>query len=314
VSLVMIAGLVLMAWKLGRTFSYLADAPDNSHTRTALADKRAANAAGELPLVSETDSAAERSPSVVAGLVATRLRAWEDDDEPSLRERRTEELEVLLGRSEQNEIAKRLKIITALPVALTDFAFGLPSFQQWMISEPKAAADWMSSHPAISGARLLTLFHNWGLKNRAELRQYLSALPESEWKQKAVAAASYEALPNDPAEAITWARQMKVGGPQTGILEMATVEWAKRDSVAAARWVNQVFDFALREHLVGSLAIGFAETDPALASKWLIDAVRPGDVRTRSIMEIVNVWAPRDPLAAADWIDRLSEAIPPAHE
>jgi len=192
------------------------------------------------------------------------------------------------------KIAGRLQTIEALPADLMNFALGLPSFQQWMMSDPPAAAVWMSSHPGISEARLLTLVQNWGQQNRDELRLYLAGLPEGAWKQKAVVAASYAALPDDPVEAITWARQMHPGGPQTGLLDLATVEWAKCDPAAAARWVDQVFDPALREHLIGSLAIGFADTDADLAAGWVMAAVRPGAVLDRSVAEIARAWARRD--------------------
>ena len=305
VSLTGLAGLMVMLWKFGLTSEDSPPVPDESSSRASLGAGERSGGADGFPSAEGTDLKVEPgqlSSTALTGLVAARLRAWTDEDDPELRDQRTEELETLLGRGGQGEIADRLRIIEALPADLMDFAFGLPSFQQWMFSDPKGAADWMSSHPGISEARLLTLLQDWGQKNRDELRLYLAGLPEGEWKQKAVVAASYAALPDDPVEAITWARQMNPGGPQTGLLDMATVEWAKCDPAAAARWVSQVFDPALREHLMASLAIGFADTDADLAAGWVLAAVRPGAVLDGSVAEIARAWATRDPLAAGTWV------------
>lgn len=248
----------------------------------------------------------DASADALTALVAARVCDWEADDDPELRDERTQELERALARDGRS-IADRLKIIEALPASLMDFAFGLPSFQQWMFSAPKAALDWMSSHPGISDARILTLFQDWGEKSRQELRRYLAALPEGEWKQKAMAAASYEALPGDPVEAINRTRQMNAGGPQTGLLEIATAEWARRDPEAAGRWVSQVSEPVLREELTGSFAVGCADIAPDLAAAWTIGSLPPGKILARSIAEIAGTWAKQDPAAVGAWVARFPD-------
>jgi hypothetical protein len=308
VSLTGIAGLMVLLWKFGLTSNDPPSVPDESRPRARLGPGEQSGGAGGFPAADGADANVESgrlSPTARTAVVAARLRAWTDDDDPALRDQRTQELETLLGPGGPGEIAGRLGTIEALPADLMNFAFGLPSFQQWMLADPGAAADWMSSHPGISEARLLTLVQNWGRQNRDELRLYLAGLPEGGWKQKVVVAASYAALPDDPVEAITWARQMNPGGPQTGLLEMATVEWAKCDPAAAAHWVGRVFDSALRDHLIGSLAIGFADTDPDLAAGWVMEAVRPGAVLDRSVAEIVRAWARLDPTAAGAWVAQV---------
>jgi hypothetical protein len=308
VSLTGIAGLMVMLWKFGLTSHDPASVPDESRPRASLGPGEQSGGAGGFSSADGTDANVEPgrlSPTARTAIVAARLRAWTDDDDPELRDQRTQKLETLLGPGGPGEIADRLKTIEALPADLMNFAFGLPSFQQWMSSDPRAAADWMSSHPGISEARLLTLLQNWRQQNRDELRLYLGGLPEGGWKQKVVVAASYAALPDDPVEAITWARQMHPGGPQTGLLDLATVEWAKSDPAAAAHWVGRAFDPALRELLISSLAIGFADTDADLAAEWVMAAVRPGAVLDRSVAEIARAWAKCDPTAAGAWVAQV---------
>lgn len=248
----------------------------------------------------------DASADTLTALVAARLCEWEADDDPELRDERTRELEHALARDGRS-IADRLNIIEALPARLMDFAFGLPPFQQWMLSEPNAALEWLSGHPGISDARILTLFQDWGGKNREELRRYLTGLPDGAWKQKAMVAASYEALAEDPVEAINRTRQLSAGGPQTGLLEMATTEWARRDPEAAGRWAGQVSEPALRERLTGSLAVGFADSAPDLAAAWAIASLPPGKILVRSIAEIAGTWAKQDPAAAGAWVARFPD-------
>ncbi len=239
------------------------------------------------------------SAGALTALVAERLRDWEDQDEPALRAERTRELEALLAGPD------KLEIIAALPAGMMDFAFGLPTFQQWMRAEPRAAADWMSSHPDISEARLLTLLQNWGAKNHDERDAYLVGLPQDAWQQKALAAASNLAMSSDPVAAIALAARMTADGRRTGLLELATVGWAKRDPAAATQWVNQVNDAALQQPLAGSLAVAYAEIDPVLAAQWAIRAVRPGAVLDRTLAEIAGAWAQYEPTAVAEWVARF---------
>jgi hypothetical protein len=257
-------------------------------------------ASSEPVVANQEDSAF----AALTELVTTRMREWEADDVPELRDARIQELERLLAAN-RPKITDRLKVIEALPGNLMDFVFGLPSFQQWIFSEPKAALDWMSRHPEISEARLLALFQDWGGKDRAEYQRYLAELPEGEWKQKVMMAASYEALPGDPVEAINRMRQLNAGRPQTGLLEMATAEWARSDPAAAGRWVSQVRDPVLQEHLTAFLAAGYAETAPEFSATWAIQSVPPGKNLDRSLAEIAGAWAKQDPVAASAWVARF---------
>jgi hypothetical protein len=200
-----------------------------------------------------------------------------------------------------------MEIVQGLPPHLMNFAFGLPSLQRWMASDPRAAADWMGSHPDIAEARVGAIIQDWEQKDPAELQQYLAGLPEGEWKQQAFAALSYQLLSSDPLEAIAWATQMSPSGRQTGVLQLATTEWAKRDPEAASQWVSEVNDLGLRDELVGSVAIGYAGIDPVHAAEWLIQSAQSAEVMDRSVAEIAGAWAMHEPKAVAEWVARFSD-------
>jgi hypothetical protein len=234
-------------------------------------------------------------------LVTARLRDWEEEDDVELRSQRMQELEALLDGTNMFEIVQEL------PPNLMEYAFALPALHQRMMSDPKAAADWMSSHRNISEAHVFSLVHDWGQKDREELRAYLAGLPEGGWKEKAAAAASGEVLSNDPVEAIVWAEQLCPGERQTGLFGMATLDWVKRDPDAAAQWVGRVNDPDLREQLVGSLAVGYADIDPAQAAECALQLLQPGAMLDRSLAEIAWTWAMREPAAAVAWVAQFPE-------
>ncbi len=241
------------------------------------------------------------SREALTALVVARLREWEDQDDSKLRPQRLRELEMLLDGTNM------LEIVQELPPDLTGYAFALPLLRQKLMADPKAALDWMSSHTNISETHLLTLLCDWGQTNRDEMRQHLASLPDGDWKQKVMAAASAEALSRNPAEAVTWAVQMNPGGRQTGLLEMAATDWVKRDPDAAVEWVSQVNDPVLREQLAGSLAVGYADIDPVQAASSVVQSFPPGEVLNRSVAEIAWVWAMREPAAAMAWVAQFPE-------
>jgi hypothetical protein len=241
------------------------------------------------------------SRETLTALVVARLREWEDQDDSKLRPQHLQELETLLDGTNM------LEIVQELPPDLMGYAFALPSLRQKLMADPKAALDWMSSHTNISETPLLTLLYDWGQANRDEMRQHLASLPEGEWKQKIMAAASSEALSSDPAEAVTWAAQMNPGGRQTGLLEMAAADWVRRDPDTAAEWVDRVNDPVLREQLAGALAVGYADIDPVQAAASVMQSFPPGEVLNRSVAEIAWVWAMREPAMAMAWVAQFPD-------
>jgi hypothetical protein len=308
-----IVTVVLMVWKFSRS------AEDSPPPRAESSSQPASNAGIEpverawlppsepvITTVAQDFPPAQTNLSKDALLarVVAYLREWEDQDDSELRPQRLQELDALLNGTNTFDL---FDIVQELPPDLMGFAFALSSLQQRMMADPKAAADWMSAHTNISESQALTLLHNWGQKDREEMRQYLTGLPEGEWKQTVIVAASNDALTSDPVEAIVWARQMNPGEQQTSFLQMATTKWAKRDPEAVAQWVGQVNDPALREQLAGSLAVGYAELDPALAAGWVVQSVQPGEVLDRSLAEIAWTWAMQEPVAAGTWVARFPE-------
>jgi len=230
-------------------------------------------------------------------LIRARLQAWDNDDNPALRAARLQELDVLLARSDM------FAVLQTLPSNLMGYAFAAPSLRQKLMTDPQAALDWMSAHTNAQ-SQLLTLLHDWGQTNREAMQQYLAKLPEGDWREKVLLTAANESLSADPVASINMAVQTYPGPQQNAWLDMAVKQWAGNDPNAAGQWVSQVKDPNLRDQLIGSLAVGAANTDPAQAAGFVLQALPPGVTLNQSLSQIVWTWALQDPTSAGEWVSQ----------
>lgn len=235
----------------------------------------------------------------LTGRAKSILLEWDAQDDADLRDERVEQLENLLRG------ANVFQVMQDLPPQLVDYVFVLPLAREQMMADPVAAAEWMRAHTNIAEPHLQTLVHDWVLQDRTGLAQYVAALPDGEWKENFLAAAGSDALAEDPVEAVSWARLMAPGENRFSLLQMAATDWARRDPAAAERWLEQISDGSLREQLAGSLAVGYAFQNPAQAADWVVQSLPPGKVFDHAVMEIVGLWAEREPAVARDWVDGL---------
>lgn len=244
---------------------------------------------------------ADGSKAARLALVLAKLRAWEEHDEPALREGRLQELDALLNGTNV------LEIVQELPSELMGYVFALPSVREKLMADPAATLDWMRAHPNTAGPQLLTFLHDWREQDPAGMRQQLADLPVGDWKESVMATASQQALSSDPAQAVAWAMQLDSGQRQTGLLKMATQEWSRSDPAAAGQWLTQVADPALQQQLAGSLAAGYAEQNPAQAVDWMLQSLPPGPVFDQSLADVTWTWALRDPESAGAWLAQIPE-------
>ncbi len=239
-------------------------------------------------------------PEDLPALIRARLQAWDDDDNPALREARLRELDALLGRADVFEV------LQTLPANLMGYAFAAPSLRQKLMADPQGALDWMSAHTNAQ-SQLLTLLQDWGQTNREAMQQYLTSLPAGAWREKVLLTAANEALAADPVAAVTMAVQMEPGPQQTAWLDMTVRQWAGNDPNAAYQWASRVKDPGLRDELIGSLAVGAANTDPAQAADFVLQTLPPGMALNQSVSDIVWAWALQDPAAAGAWVSQFPE-------
>lgn len=229
--------------------------------------------------------------------VLAKLRAWDDDDDASLRPQRLRELDEMLAGT------NALEIVQALPPELLGYAFASASLRQRLLSDPAAAMDWMRGHTNVFATQSLTFIHDWQQTDAEGLQRYVAGLPEGEDRQKIIAVAGEEALSRDPTEVIQWARELGSGATQTRLLQMATTDWAGREPEAAWGWISAISDGPLREQLAGSFAVGYARIDPGEAADWLVQSVPPGQALNQAVDQVAWTWAMTQPVAVGDWVE-----------
>jgi hypothetical protein len=231
-------------------------------------------------------------------LVLAQLQAWDDDDQPELREQRLRDLAALLGGTNAWDI------IADVPANLMGYVFAVPSVRERMMSDPAAALDWISQHPNVQ-SQLQTFLHDWSQSDRNTMQQTISGLPEGPWRERVVTAAANEALTTDPASAVGLAMQMEVAPQQNPWLDMAMTEWAKQDPYAAAQRANQASNVNLQQQLFADVTVGLAGSNPQAAAEFAQQFITDGKTLNDSMGGIAWAWALQDPESAGTWLARL---------
>lgn len=235
-------------------------------------------------------------------VVLAKLRAWDDDDRPDLREQRMQQLAALLDGTNAWEI------IGKVPANLMGYVFAVPSVRERLLADPAAALDWMSQHPNVQ-SQLQTFLQDWSQSDKTVMQLTINDLPGSAWKEQVVTAAANEALTTDPATAVALAKQMAVAPGQNPWLDMAMTEWAKQDPYAAAQSANQSGDAALQQQLFKDVTVGLASSNPQQAADFAAEFITDTKTLNDSIGEISWAWALQDPASASTWLGQLPEGM-----
>jgi hypothetical protein len=75
-------------------------------------------------------------------------------------------------------------------------------------------------------------------------------------------------------------------------------QWARRDVLAAAAFVDQAKPAWERTRLMDSLGFTWLQSDPATAAAWWVDHAPGPD----TLVKIINIWAQQDANAAGAWL------------
>jgi hypothetical protein len=180
---------------------------------------------------------------------------------------------------------------------------------RWSSRAPERAAQWLLAHAEVATpSSFVQIGQQLASREPQRATAYTSQVPATA-REAWVHGVAQGYAQNDPQGAIGWLGQFRGEewyGRAAGTVAMAVAE---RDGAAAAR----LFDEVGAEPggmpptgLVGAIATGWANQDPAAAANWSAD--RPNDeVRDMAVRSVVAVWSTRDPDAARQWTLRLPQ-------
>jgi hypothetical protein len=143
---------------------------------------------------------------------------------------------------------------------------------------------------------LIFAFNQWVATDVGGARDWVFSLPASDLRQRLIAALSTTgAQANGQAAAELAATQLEPGSDQDRAAVSIVQQWAQSDPEAAAAWVAQFPEGALRTSAAENLATIWAVQDSRSAARW-IDALPLGSFREAAIRGAAQVvpqgWNP----------------------
>ncbi len=207
----------------------------------------------------------------------------------------------------------------------------------WAESEPRKAMDWASTgaadwHRADLQEGLMTAWAGNDpeavLKMRAKTGS--GKFPAVPVNESAVATAFRTMASKDPKRAfarLEWISRFQQTSAIRGILDTVHTDaelkkidaliakiqtedirvearrsmiekWARRDPLAASRYVDKAEPAWERTRLMDSLGYTWLQSDPEIASRWWVDHVPGPD----TLVKVINIWAQKDANAAGKWL------------
>lgn len=105
----------------------------------------------------------------------------------------------------------------------------------------------------------------------------------------------------DPADALRIARVLSLDQVSNAVCEDIIQKWAVRDFSSAVAWADNESAGEQRDHLMARLAYVRAQTQPAVAAKFVVEQIPAGALQTEAGISVLHQWALRDFDAAVAW-------------
>jgi hypothetical protein len=182
--------------------------------------------------------------------------------------------------------------------------------QRWATESPEAAAQWTANLPANAFSQTMCrqAAVSWAQTNLAAAVAWAQQLPVSENKTAAISALALEAAAGGEAlSAITLAADLPGGTERDDLLNYAVQHWAAGDTDTAVKWVEEIEDPALRQRMLGAVAVDLGAANPPAAAQLISNSMEAGPSRDDALVQVVRFWAVPAPEEAADWVEQLPE-------
>jgi hypothetical protein len=256
------------------------------------------------PLLGDSEPAAPREPQVPEW----ETRFWKIASEPAWLQSQ-EELEELVGSMTDDQIRDALdKLGTDQSGA--GIIFGRLLVRRWAEKSPAEAAQWVAGLPdnSFGHAAFKEVVIPWAEKDLDGAVGWVQQLPEGGNKTAAeLSLAAAAANQQDAVTAINLTASLPPSPERDSVLNYSVRQWATTDKDSAVAWINQVEDPALREKMLGEVAVNMGAQDPVAAAEFVATAMPDGQDRNNATVEIIRFWASSAPADAASWVEQFPE-------
>jgi hypothetical protein len=113
----------------------------------------------------------------------------------------------------------------------------------------------------------------------------------------------------DPAEAISWIRQLGLNQTSSAPIEQIIQKWAAADFPAALNWANREPAGEQRELVMERLAFVHAQNQPSAAARLVVEQIPPGPIQIEATISVLHQWALSDFSGASAWVDRFPSEL-----
>jgi hypothetical protein len=182
--------------------------------------------------------------------------------------------------------------------------------RRWAADAPADAARWIERLPDSCFGQMASreVVILWAEKDLAEAVAWVERLRSGENKTAALLSLGYEAATrNEVATALALAASAPPGPERDRSLNFSISRWAAMDRESAVNWAKRSPDVALREEMLGQIAIDWGIQNPPEAAEFASTTLASGKARDKAVANIVRCWAPSAPEQTAAWVEQLSE-------
>jgi len=184
--------------------------------------------------------------------------------------------------------------------------------RHWAANSPAEAAQWAATHLAdndVSHDVFGKIMVSWAEKDLVDAVAWVQQLPASGNKSAAAFSLASEAAARKEAmTAINLTASISPGPERDDLLNYAAQQWATTDRESAVAWINQIQDPALRESMLGKVAVNLGTQNPFAAAELIATSMGTGQVRDDAVVDVIRFWAPFASEKAAAWVDQFPES------
>ncbi len=260
------------------------------------------------PATEAVVSSAPSLPPISSAASETLAATLNTLDEEIHLNRRCEAIQRLVAAADTSETPSLLnQLVVSTNEAAREFRQQL--VRRWAQTDPAAASVWAAQiqEGPVHGEALEQVAIAWANSDFPAASAWLGALREGAGKQTATLAMTYEAARRDPMTALDLVAGLEPSCDRDQALTHGLSQWADADPVAAAAWAAQVPDTALRQRLLGALAVSIAERDGITAALVAATTLNSTAEQGRAATAIAQRWAQTAPEEAADWLSQFPE-------